>query len=304
MSSAIQAQDEGFQYWLAQINQVCGDFGAKTLGSSFIGSIQEFQQGAIRLSEVAARQVHLYRSARELNAGSNAHCYAVFQLEGQCLLEQDGQRVALTQGDITLLDASRPSALSFPEHSRQFSLILPHQVLARSMRFTQLACARRIAAQTPLAMLANSLLHEIRRQQHWELYDSEATLDALVALLKPALGGTQEESDSHTRLFEKALAYIDTHLVEEDLCPERVARAVGASTRGLYRLFAKKGVGVSQYIRNRRLDLCAEALRNPRGETKLSSLGLEYGFSDSSHFFTAFKTRFGASPGEYRKRYA
>lgn len=75
------------------------------------------------------------------------------------------------------------------------------------------------------------------------------------------------------------------------------------SLRGLYRMFARRQLVVAQYIRNRRLDFCAEALRHAGSELKLSALGYAWGFSDSSYFSTAFKARFGVSPGEYRKRY-
>ncbi|MNY22028.1 Transcriptional activator FeaR [compost metagenome] len=76
------------------------------------------------------------------------------------------------------------------------------------------------------------------------------------------------------------------------------------STRGLYRMFAKKGLVVARYIKNRRLDLCAESLRQSGREEKLSVLGYSWGFSDSSYFSTAFKSRFGIAPGEYRKQHA
>ena len=66
-------------------------------------------------------------------------------------------------------------------------------------------------------------------------------------------------------------------------------------------IFAKKGLVVAKYIKNRRLDLCAQSLRQSCTEEKLSVLGYSWGFSDSSYFSTAFKSRFGISPGEYRK---
>ncbi|VFS57305.1 Transcriptional activator feaR [Kluyvera cryocrescens] len=72
--------------------------------------------------------------------------------------------------------------------------------------------------------------------------------------------------------------------------------------RSLYRLFADKGLVVAQYIKNRRLDLCAQALQSAHDDEKLAGIGYRWGFSDHSHFSTAFKQRFGISPGEYRKR--
>ena len=101
-----------------------------------------------------------------------------------------------------------------------------------------------------------------------------------------------------------ALALIEAHIADEALCPEMIARDIGVSMRGLYRVFAKKGLVIAQYIKNRRLDICAETLRNPQSTLKLSALGYTWGFSNSSYFTTAFKQRFGVSPGEYRKRYS
>lgn len=78
---------------------------------------------------------------------------------------------------------------------------------------------------------------------------------------------------------------------------------MGVSVRSLYRMFARKGLVVAQYIKNRRLDLCAHALRSAPVRQKLSDIGYSWGFADHSHFSTAFKTRFGITPGEYRKQY-
>ncbi len=84
----------------------------------------------------------------------------------------------------------------------------------------------------------------------------------------------------------------------EQLTPEFIAREVGISMRSLYRIFAKHGLVIAQYIRNRRLDCCAEHLRNPAMDQKVSSLGYAWGFSDSSYFSTAFKARLGNGRGE------
>ena len=82
-----------------------------------------------------------------------------------------------------------------------------------------------------------------------------------------------------------------------------MAAELGVSLRSLYRLFARRGLVVAQYIRNRRLDLCAQALRSAAGQEKLAGVGLDWGFADHSHFSTAFKQRFGMSPSEYRRQY-
>jgi AraC family transcriptional activator of tynA and feaB len=304
MISTTAHRRDGFDQWIHQINQICGTFNAQTLGAEFSGRIREYQSGALKLSFVDACQARLYRTPREVAAGEGGKYFAVFQLDGTAGMAQGDNRVSLSAGDITLIDASRPSDFTYSESSRQLSLILPYPLVEQTLRFNQVKCGHRIAATSPIAMLSHHLILDATRQKNLSQQESEATLDAVVSLLRPAISHTEDCSDLHERIFRKTLGYIDEHIRSEDLCPELLAREVGMSMRGLYRMFARKGLVVARYIKNRRLDLCAESLRQSGTEQKLSALGYSWGFSDSSYFSTAFKSRFGISPGEYRKKYA
>lgn len=304
MISSIAQRRDGFDQWIHQINQICGAFNAQPLGTEFAGQILEHQDGALKLSFVDVRQARLYRTPLEVAAGEGEKYFAVFQLDGTAGMAQDDNKVLLSAGDITLINASRPSDFTYSENSRQLSLILPSHLVEHTLRFNQVKCGHRIAASSPIAMLSHRLVLDVTRQKCLSLQESEATLEAIVSLLRPAISHTEDGNDVHERVFRKTLSCIDQHIRSEDLCPEWLAREVGMSTRGLYRMFARKGLVVARYIKNRRLDLCAESLRQVHTEQKLSALGYSWGFSDSSYFSTAFKTRFGISPGEYRKRHA
>ncbi|MVV52022.1 transcriptional regulator FeaR [Pseudomonas sp. PB120] len=304
MISSIAQRRDGFDQWVHQINQICGAFNAQPLGSGFTGSIREHQDGALKLSFVDACQARLYRTPAEVAASEDGKYFAVFQLDGTAGMAQGDSKALLSAGDITLIDASRPSDFTYSENSRQLSLILPSRLVEQTLRFNQVKCGHRIAASTPIARLAMHLVLDATRQDSLSCQESEATLDAIISLLRPAISHTEDCTDGHERIFRKTLGCIDEHIRSEDLCPEWLAREVGMSTRGLYRVFAKKGLVVAKYIKNRRLDLCAESLRQTHTEQKLSALGYSWGFSDSSYFSTAFKSRFGISPGEYRKKHA
>ncbi len=56
------------------------------------------------------------------------------------------------------------------------------------------------------------------------------------------------------------------------------------SVRSLCRMFADKGLVVAQYIRNRRLDFCADAIRHAADDEKLAGIGFHWGFSDQVIF--------------------
>lgn len=304
MNSSIAQRRDGFDQWIHQVNRICGAFSAQTLGDEFSGHIREYQSGALKLSFVDACQARLYRTPKEVAASEGGKYFAVFQLDGSACMAQGDNRVSLCAGDITLIDASQPSDFTYHENSRQLSLILPHRLIEQSLRFTAVKCGHLIGAKSPIATLSHHLILDAARQTNLSQQESEATLDAVISLLRPAISQSEGVDDVHERIFRKTLGYIDEHIRSEDLCPELLAREVGVSMRGLYRMFARKGLVVARYIKNRRLDLCAESLRQSRTEQKLSALGYSWGFSDSSYFSTAFKSRFGISPGEYRKQYA
>ncbi|MGW8465746.1 transcriptional regulator FeaR [Pseudomonas sp. CLCA07] len=304
MSTTSAVRNDAFESWLSQVNQACGRFDARALDANFYGGLAEFRSGAINLSVVDMAHVHLYRTSKDVSTSSAGHYYAVFQLRGSSQLEQGDNRALLGCGDIALIDASRPSDMTYNDDSRQLSLIVPRQVVERGSHFNAVNCATRISASTPLAALANRMVLETQRQEGLDMQESEAVLDALVSLLLPGISARDASVDAHERQFRKTIAYIDEHISAEELCPELIAREVGMSVRGLYRIFSKRGLVVAQYIKHRRLDFCAENLRRSDVEQKLSALCYAWGFSDSSYFSSAFKSRFGVSPGEYRKRYS
>ena len=303
--TTLRAEIAGrFDEWLHDVNQACGHFDAQCLGEGFSGAIREHQTGALRLSFVDITQARLFRSSKEVAQSDGRHFYLVSQLAGRAGMEQAGNCVEMQRGDLTLIDSSVPNNFLYEDSSRQISLILPRHLLEQNLRFSEVHCAQRIPASAPMAVMANRLILESTLQGGLSVSESEATLEALVSLLRPMLCASESVPDAHEKMFRKTVRFIDEHLRSEALCPEVIAREVGVSRRGLYRIFAKKGLVVAQYIKSRRLDFCAESLRQANSEQKLSTLGYEWGFTDSSYFSTAFKARFGLSPSDYRKRYS
>ncbi|ASM34034.1 MULTISPECIES: transcriptional regulator FeaR [Serratia] len=298
MTALATLRDVGFEEWLGKINTACGRFCAKTLGPGFSGAMQEFRAHALRLSVVDVSQARLYRTPSEIARSDGAHFFTVFQLRGSALMEQGDRQTVLSPGDMTLIDASRPSSFTFQRDSRQISLLMPRGCLP-----VPPPCAQRLGAELSAVRLSRQLVLSSMQDPQLAAAESEAVLNALAALLRPALALEQARPEGQQPVFDKALALIDRHIQSAQLRPEWVAAELGVSLRSLYRLFARQGLVVAQYIRNRRLDLCAQALRSAAGQEKLAGVGLDWGFTDHSHFSTAFKQRFGMSPSEYRRQY-
>ncbi|MDZ3991443.1 transcriptional regulator FeaR [Pseudomonas sp. Teo4] len=303
MNHQLHLCDERFQSWLHQVNEACGHFNGRTLDLKFDGHLEKRQVGLISLSIVEMNQVNLYRGPQEIRASGADNYYAVLQMAGSSRIDHQGARLEMQAGDLTLIDASKPLDMHFHQRSRQLSMILPRSQVHSGTRGMSVACARHIRAHSPLAMIGGQMMREASQFEQLAVSESHAVLDALIALLRPEIA-QDALPGSHERLYQKALNIIDQNITCENLTPDAIAREVGVSMRSLYRIFAKREQVIAQYIRNRRLDFCAESLRNPALDQKVSSLGYAWGFSDSSYFSTAFKARFGMSPGEYRKRHA
>lgn len=303
MAISAQAKEVGFEEWLAKINSACGRFCAKTLGPGFSGAMQEFRAHALRLSVVDAAQTRLYRTQQEIARSDGSHFFTVFQLRGSSLMEQGDRQAVLSAGDVTLIDASRTSSFTFQQNSRQISLLMPRGYLEQSARASDVQFARRLDAQNSVVRLSRQLVLGCMQDSQMSAAESEAILSAVATLLRPALVDRQVGKDSDSRSFNRTLAFIDSHIQSPQLRPEWIATELGVSVRSLYRMFARQGLVVAQYIKHRRLDLCAQALRSAPERQKLATIGDDWGFSDHSHFSTAFKNRFGISPSEYRKQY-
>ena len=62
-------------------------------------------------------------------------------------------------------------------------------------------------------------------------------------------------------LWPLIVAYVDAHLTEPDLSPARIARANNISLRYLYKLCARRGVRLGEWIMDRRLRGAARSCR-------------------------------------------
>ncbi|MFC3986083.1 helix-turn-helix domain-containing protein [Streptosporangium jomthongense] len=102
-------------------------------------------------------------------------------------------------------------------------------------------------------------------------------------------------------LMPRIRAYIDANLGDPGLSPESVASAHHISTSYLYKLFARQGVSVARWIRQRRLERCRKDLSDPRlGGRAVGEVGAQWGFADSSYFSRVFRQTYGCSPRAYR----
>ncbi|MBN8999165.1 MAG: helix-turn-helix domain-containing protein, partial [Rhizobiales bacterium] len=101
--------------------------------------------------------------------------------------------------------------------------------------------------------------------------------------------------------IERIKAHVLARLDDPELSPRSVAEALNLSLRRIYELFEAEEQPLARFIQMQRLDRIRRALADPlqRG-VPVTTLALDGGFKDFSHFSRAFRKQYGVAPGQYR----
>lgn len=98
-----------------------------------------------------------------------------------------------------------------------------------------------------------------------------------------------------------AISYIYVHIMER-ITVNDLARAIFVSPTHLSRIFKQEtGISVSEYIRQRKLDMAKNYLRFT--DYDLADISAMLSYSSQSHFIQHFRSQVGMTPKAYRKEY-
>ncbi|MCC3374491.1 AraC family transcriptional regulator [Cohnella sp. REN36] len=105
--------------------------------------------------------------------------------------------------------------------------------------------------------------------------------------------------DWPTRM-ENALDFIETHLMEESLSVETIAKASFSSPFHFQRMFHMwTGITLGEYVRKRKLTLAAQQFA--ASSAKVVDVALQFGYESPEAFSKAFRKVHGVPPSEARQ---
>lgn len=311
MRSVLSTDDvaarERASYWIDLICDVFVQLDCTDVDADFHGTIINEPMGRVQLSEVIADKQLVTRSKRQLTR-SGEDCFLVsLQLAGRGVVQQDGRSAVLEPGDFALYDSTRNYTLRFDDDFRQLVLKTPRSLLTERLDFPERCTASRIAGSAGMGRVASEFLralareaptllpHEIERMSH-------TLIDVLAATFGHSLVNQPVSPTSHCAAqLVRIKMFIEDHLRDTALSPEKVASAHGISSRYLSKLFESTGTSVARWIWERRLERIARDLSDPHlAAHSVSTIAFGWGFNNMSHFSRAFKARFGASPRSSR----
>ncbi|SDJ78841.1 AraC-type DNA-binding protein [Nocardioides sp. YR527] len=125
-----------------------------------------------------------------------------------------------------------------------------------------------------------------------------STLALTRALLASAVGDDREVLEDV--LLMRVQAYVSQHLGETDLDASRIAAEHHVSVRQLYKVCARSGLHLEQWIIRQRLGRAHEELaRASASGISVTSVAHRWGFKSVSHFARRFRVTYGMSPSEW-----
>ncbi|NUU59348.1 AraC family transcriptional regulator [Paenibacillus agri] len=110
----------------------------------------------------------------------------------------------------------------------------------------------------------------------------------------------QLKENKFYRKVEEIMQYIQQNYNDNNLSVEVLAERAGYTPNYLSKIFKEvTGINSSEYIRKVRIDKAKELLRSD--EYRVSDVAELCGYTNSSHFYSAFKKQVGLTPSAYRE---
>lgn len=188
----------------------------------------------------------------------------------------------------------------------------PIVIVASTVPVASLPAAVRHLEDLPIGPLPHSPLVDAvvellgvlagRLDEPWSFdadYAARGLLELETAILSEVIA-PQPQPPGPERVRAAAMDHIERHLADPELRPPQIALALGISLRYLHRAFDDTGTTVARYLRERRLDQVAQALRTTERQPSLQQLADRYGFSSQDQLSRTFRRRYGTSMTDYR----
>jgi len=275
----------------------------------FFGSIEVEPLGYTELSIVDSCQQLVRRKFLNTSSNENDLYMLILQARSCGVLKQDHREVRLTPGHWALIDSTRPYEIFGSGHFRHLVMSIPKSYLSKWQRNAKNITAIDLLSTLPLGIVVSEHLKLLFKNLN-EVYAEERLLigESVLNLVSGALMNALTNNNDQVYLsegnrVEVIKSYIHRHIWDPELSVNSIALALNVSKRYIHKLFEGQGIGVSEYVRNIRLENCHRELQNAAADHRsITDIALKWGFNSLSHFSTLFKKRFGRGPRDVRNQ--
>jgi AraC family transcriptional regulator, positive regulator of tynA and feaB len=304
LSTSGLAPKKQIECWTEALTDLCGRFDVDPLqASSLEARINYRTVSRLKLCQIEASQHRIAHTPSRIRLSEHPFVKILFQTHGISYFEQDGRHIELMPGDCLAYDVSCPHTIISPSFTRHEVVIVPKELLReRGFRSAKMSACK-LSARAGTGRIAYDFVHAaFDEATKLSPYNAIGVADALIDLLLLPLREADMMFDrvGPEAMYVRAQGFIREHLRDPDLCIDQISMALGCTKRYLHMLFSDKGMTVSDYIWQARLQHCRQELETQPGKT-ITDVAFSWGFSSSSHFSRLFRKYFGVAPSSIHK---
>jgi len=129
------------------------------------------------------------------------------------------------------------------------------------------------------------------------------TLELIRLLLtRPVAQTPTGREAAASSLATRVEEHVRTRLGDPELSARSIARTFSISERYVYSILARRGIDLSDLIREHRLENATRMLEDPALDLMtIAEVAQRCGFPDHAHFSRTFRARYGVSPSGWRR---
>ncbi|WP_454674972.1 AraC-like ligand-binding domain-containing protein [Achromobacter pestifer] len=291
------------EYWREVTRPFCDTTLLSTeAGATLEGSMRIRHLGGLTLGSTTFNAQRYKRDPATIARSGLDHYLVHVLVAGSIHGDFDDRDVAAGPGGICFIDLARPYQC-LVDAGERLAMTIPRASIDKMLGPRDIH-GLVLEAANPMTRLLKDYLcgfHAVSGQL--SAGEDGAALEALTTLLSAGLVNAapiqnEPESVLGQALRARALDYINRHLAEPELGPERLMQRFRVSRAHLYRVFSDLG-GIAHVIKSKRLDAAYARIVDPRhARHATSQIAAHFGFRDMTRFRTAFIARFGMAPGE------
>jgi AraC family transcriptional activator of tynA and feaB len=293
----VQPRD-ALPYWRDSIGQVMLELDIEASGRGFSAQLEQYSLGPATANFLRATSQSVARSRRCLSRSIQEAFLLVHLREGEFEFERHGQATLVRAGDCLLMDSRERYEVRCPRPTSCLILHLPPQWLRGFLPRPEVVAGRVLRPERgwSAAVTAATAALQPTEMSHLALppgvvAEQVASLLALAA--GPNVGtGVSRPEQLNGRLHQ-----------EIGLTPAAIAGQLRISARYLHHLFAKQSTTFGRELVRIRLERARDFLSDRRcADVPIGDIAARCGFAEASHFARCFRSTFGFSPSDYRRR--
>lgn len=276
-------------------------------GQRFEGSIRSSSVFDLGIFSMTCQR-HAARRSTAQTTDRRPEVVVTMPKNGHLHLRQNDRETQVRPGQFTVYTSYDPVDISSSDHYQTIAVKIPvSRCRADEEQFRELS-AQSFPADQGLAPAVWSLTEQLESGPPVGTLAtmsraSHHVIGLLEQMLHQQLGEPTPSETPSKSILQSCRRYIETHLQDPGLTPQRVAEANFISTRYLHMVFQQSETTVATYIRQHRLENVRDDLADPHlHQLSIDAIARKWGFHNASYFGQLFKKAYGNPPAQYRKK--